>query len=97
MSSAKGKGRVYNARQVAEIFERTPAWVYWCIANGKFVYENGEPIKPARVSPGGGRRRYDLDGVQEMAMSLYRTNLITDAKLKKVMSKIVQLRAEEEE
>lgn len=81
--------KLYNVNEVADFFERTSAWVYWCLANGKFVYENGEQIKPKFETEKGSKRHFTLDSIQEMSLSLYRQRSMSEDRLREMIKKVL--------
>lgn len=81
--------KTYTIKQVAGFFGKTPGWVYWCLKNGRFVYENGDPIKPAKETAKGSKKEFDLDAIQEFAMSLYRFGQLNDAGLRDVIGEVL--------
>lgn len=83
------EGRLYTMGEVAKFFNKTAPWVYWCFRNEKFVYENGEPIEPISQTPNKSRKAFDLDGIQEMALSLYRIGNLSEESLGEVIRKIL--------
>lgn len=91
----KKETKYYNVAKLAEFFDKTPAWVYWCINNGRFSYENGDPIMPSKSSSKGSRKEYDLDRVQEISLSLYRFGQLDEAGLRRVTAKILSEREAE--
>lgn len=81
--------QLYTISEIADIFSKTRAWFYWCNKNNKFTYENGDPIEPVHQSEKGSGRVYDLDTIQEIALSLYRNGTLGEDGLKKVIGKIL--------
>lgn len=81
--------KLYNVNEVAELFEKTSAWVYWCITNDKFLYENGDLITPTSQTPKGSKKSYNLETIQEMALSLYRSKTMTEEELRAIIRKVL--------
>ncbi len=88
-----GTEKVYSTSKVAQFFGRSNQWVYWGLRpgpNGKqvFTYLDGTPIRPERVGKGG-RRRFTLPIIREIAKSCYRRGQITEEELTAIMAKIL--------
>lgn len=81
--------KLYSVPEVSEMFGKSRSWFSWADRNNKFVYENGDPIEPTSQSKSGGMRKYDLDTVQEIALSLYRGRTINEEGLRKVIAKVI--------
>lgn len=71
------------------MFGKSKSWFSWADRTNKFVYENGDPIEPTSQSKSGGMRRYDLDTIQEIALSLYRGRTLTEEGLREVIARII--------
>lgn len=80
---------LYGVSDIAEMFNRTRAWFYWCDKKDRFTYENGDPILPDSQTSKGSNRRYGLDTIQEIALSLYRNQTLTEDELREVIGKIL--------
>lgn len=83
------KQGLYLTSQIAKMFGKTQAWFYWSENNGKFTYENGDPIEPTYIPETGRGKSYDLDTIQEIALSLYRNGTLGEDGLKEVLAKIL--------
>lgn len=83
-----GVEKVYSTASAAKFFGRSNQWVYWCLRNDIFQYKDGTPIRPERIGKGG-RRRFTLPVIREMALSTYRRGNFTEQELREVMAKIL--------
>lgn len=83
-----GVERVYSTSRAAAFFGRSNQWMYWGLRNGIFVYKNGDPILPERIGKGG-RRRFTLPLIREIALSCYRRGNISEEELQAIMAKIL--------
>lgn len=80
---------LYSIAEIADIFDRTPAWFYFCEKNNKLTYENGDPINPDGHTGLRKGKGYSLDSVQEIALSLYRNGTLKEVGLRDVIRKIL--------
>ena len=92
-SLSEGTEKVYSTSKVAQFFGRSNQWVYWGLRPGPsgeqvFTYRDGTPIRPERVGKGG-RRRFTLPIIREIALSCYRRGQITEEELQAIMAKIL--------
>jgi len=84
----------YGIGDAARFLGRKKEWVRWRERSGAFVHEDGTPIKPERTqvrttgSGGHGYRRYTLDDIQEMALSLHRREIINKYELQAIQERI---------
>lgn len=91
---SEGTEKVYSTSKVASFFGRSNQWVYWGLrpdpTTGEqvFTYRDGTPIRPERVGKGG-RRRFTLPIIREIALSCYRRGQITEEELRAIMAKIL--------
>lgn len=93
-SLSEGTEKVYSTSKVASFFGRSNQWVYWGLrpdpitGEQVFTYRDGTPIRPERVGKGG-RRRFTLPIIREIALSCYRRGQITEEELRAIMAKIL--------
>lgn len=89
-------GKLYSIPEVARFFGKTPGWIYWGFSNGKFVYEDGTEISPSRMKSTHRGKLFDLDTIQEIALSCYRNRTLDDEGFREVLSKILAERESDE-
>ena len=92
-SLSEGTEQVYSTSKVAQFFGRSSQWVYWGLRPGPngeqvFTYRDGTSIRPERVGKGG-RRRFTLPIIREIALSCYRRGQINEEELQAIMAKIL--------
>jgi hypothetical protein len=83
-----GVEKVYSTSKAAAFFGRSNQWMYWGLRNGIFTYKDGTPILPERIGKGG-RRRFTLPIIREIALSCYRRGNISEEELQDIMAKIL--------
>lgn len=89
-----GVEKIYSTSQAAEFFGRSNQWMYWGLRKDPhtgehvFQYKDGTPIQPERIGPGG-RRRFKLPIIREIALSCYRRGNISEEELQEIMAKIL--------
>lgn len=83
-----GVPKIYSTSKAAAFFGRSNQWLYWGLRNAIFTYKNGEPILPERIGKGG-RRRFTLPLIREIALSCYRRGQIQDNELEAIMAKVL--------
>lgn len=83
-----GVEKVYSTSKAAAFFGRSNQWMYWGLRNGIFTYKDGTPILPERIGAGG-RRRFTLPIIREIALSCYRRGNISEEELQDIMAKIL--------
>jgi hypothetical protein len=66
-----GVEKVYSTSEAARFFSMSNQWLYWGMRNNIFTYLDGTPIQPERIGKGG-RRRFTLPIIREMALSCHR-------------------------
>lgn len=79
--------RVYSTAEAAKFFDRSNQWLYWGMRNGIFVDQHGNRIEPERITKGG-RRRFTLPIIRDIALSCYRRGNFDKAQLAEVLRKI---------
>ena len=87
-SLLKGVNRVYSTAETGAFFDKSNQWMYWGMRKNVFTYKDGSTIHPERVG-GGGRRRFTLPVIREIALSCYRRGNLTEAQLEVVLTRIV--------
>ena len=83
-----GVEKVYSTSKAAAFFGRSNQWMYWGLRNGIFTYKDGSAILPERIGKGG-RRRFTLPIIREIALSCYRRGNIKEDELYEIMAKIL--------
>lgn len=83
-----GVEKIYSTSKAAAFFGRSNQWMYWGLRNGIFTYKDGTPILPERIGKGG-RRRFTLPIIREIALSCYRRGNISEEELQEIMKKIL--------
>lgn len=89
-----GVEKVYSTKSAAAFFGRSTQWIYWGLRKDPetgeqvFTYKDGTPIQPVRVGKGG-RRRFTLPIIREIALSCYRRGNINESELQEVMARIL--------
>lgn len=83
-----GVEKVYSTSKAAAFFGRSNQWLYWGLRNGIFTYKDGSPILPERIGKGG-RRRFTLPLIREIALSCYRRGNLSEEELQEIMAKIL--------
>lgn len=63
--------KVYSTSEAARFFDMSNQWLYWGMRNNVFTYLDGTPIQPERIGKGG-RRRFTLPIIREIALSCHR-------------------------
>lgn len=66
-----GVEKVYSTSEAARFFSMSNQWLYWGMRNTVFTYLDGTPIQPERIGKGG-RRRFTLPIIREIALSCHR-------------------------
>ena len=66
-----GVDKVYSTSEAARFFDMSNQWLYWGMRNNVFTYLDGTPIQPERIGKGG-RRRFTLPIIREIALSCHR-------------------------
>lgn len=86
--------KIYSTAEAATFFGRSNQWMYWGLRRDKvtgehvFTYKDGTPIQPERIGPGG-RRRFKLPVIREIALSCYRRGNLSEEELTEIMGKIL--------
>lgn len=83
-----GVEKVYSTSKAAAFFGRSNQWMYWGLRNGIFTYKDGSPILPERIGKGG-RRRFTLPIIREIALSCYRRGNLSEEELQAIMAQIL--------
>lgn len=83
-----GAEKIYSTSKAAAFFGRSNQWLYWGLRNAIFTYKDGTPILPERIGKGG-RRRFTLPLLREIALSCYRRGNLKEDELQQVMAKIL--------
>lgn len=84
-----GVKKVYSTSEAAKFFGKSNQWLYWGMRNNIFVDENGHTIEPERIGKGG-RRRFTLPVLEEIAKSCYRRGNLKEPELHSIMVKIAR-------
>jgi hypothetical protein len=85
--------RVYSTEEAACFFGKSTAWLYWAMKSreegggGLFYYPDGRPIEPERVGVKG-IRRFSLDIIKNMSISLYQRRTIRLDELQEIVKRI---------
>jgi mRNA-degrading endonuclease toxin of MazEF toxin-antitoxin module len=79
--------KYYSTGEVAKIFGKSVQWVYWGMRDKVFTYPDGSVIEPIRLGKGG-RRRFTIAVVREMARSCYRRGTLSEARLKDILAEL---------
>lgn len=72
--------RFYSTGEVARFFGKSTQWVYWGMRSGVFVHSDGAVIEPIRIGRGG-RRRFTIPMLREMARACYRRGILAEDEL----------------
>lgn len=81
--------RFYSTREVARIFGRSDDWVSRGLRDNVFTYADGSPIEPLRVGKGG-RRRFTVPVVCDMARSCYRRGILSQSELASLLDELAR-------
>ena len=86
-----GIERWYSVSETAAFFGRSSQWLYDRLKKGKFTYVDGAPIEPFLVGDGARPiRRFNLELISEMALSLYRVGILKLPELQTLMRRVVE-------
>ena len=79
--------KFYSTGQVAKIFGKSVQWMYWGMREKVFTYPDGSAIEPIRLCSGG-RRRFTIPAIREIARSCYRRGTLSEAKLAEILAEL---------
>jgi hypothetical protein len=79
--------RFYSTGEVAQIFGKSDHWVSRGLRENVFTYPDGSPIEPIRIGKGG-RRRFTVPVLCEMARSCYRRGTLTEQQLASLLAEL---------
>ncbi len=79
--------RFYSTGEVARIFGKSDHWVSRGLRENVFTYPDGSPIEPIRIGQGG-RRRFTVPVLCEMARSCYRRGTLTEQQLASLLAEL---------
>lgn len=88
VADAGAEEKFFSTSEVAQLFGKSVQWVYWGLRDEVFTRPDGSPIEPVRVGKGGGRRRFTVAVLRDMARSCYRRGTLSDDQLKEVLAKL---------
>jgi hypothetical protein len=86
--------------ETARFFGKSIEWIRFHETSGNFKYENGDRIEPIRaISPRGhlSTRMYDLDMIEQMALSLKREYKISKYQCERILNIVKAFRMVESE
>ena len=84
-----GVEKVYSTSEAAKFFGKSNQWLYWGMRNNIFTQPDGSRIEPERIGKGG-RRRFTLPVIRDIALSCYRRGNLKEPELKDIMVKIAR-------
>ena len=84
-----GVQKVYSTSEAAKFFGKSNQWLYWGMRNSIFKQPDGDRIEPERIGKGG-RRRFTLPVIRDIALSCYRRGNLKEPELKDIMVKIAR-------
>lgn len=84
-----GVEKVYSTSEAAKFFGKSNQWLYWGMRNNIFTNPDGTRIEPERIGKGG-RRRFTLPVIRDIALSCYRRGNLKEPELKEIMVKIAR-------
>jgi len=84
-----GVEKVYSTSEAAKFFGKSNQWLYWGMRNNIFTHPDGTVIVPERIGKGG-RRRFTLPVIRDIALSCYRRGNLKEPELKDIMIKIAR-------
>lgn len=84
-----GVEKVYSTSEAAKFFGKSNQWLYWGMRNNIFTNPDGSEIEPERIGKGG-RRRFTLPVIRDIALSCYRRGNLKEPELKDIMVKIAR-------
>lgn len=84
-----GVEKVYSTSEAAKFFDKSNQWLYWGMRNNIFTNPDGTKIEPDRIGKGG-RRRFTLPVIRDIALSCYRRGNLKEHELKDIMVKIAR-------
>lgn len=84
-----GVAKVYSTSQASKFFNKSNQWLYWGMRNNIFTQVDGSRIEPERIGKGG-RRRFTLPVIHDIALSCYRRGNLDEHELKDIMVKIAR-------
>lgn len=90
-----GVERVYSTSEAAKFFGKSNQWLYWGMRNNIFTQPSGATIEPERIGKGG-RRRFTLPVIRDIALSCYRRGNLKEPELKDIMVRIARAEQGEE-
>jgi hypothetical protein len=79
--------KYFSTTEAAQFFCKSVQWVYWGLREKVFTRLDGSPIEPLRIG-NGGRRRFTVGVLREMARSCYRRGILSEDQLKEVLAKL---------
>ena len=84
-----GVERFYSTSEAAKFFGKSTQWLYWGMRNNIFTYEDGSPITPHQIGKGG-RRRFTLHVISEIALSCRRRGNLKESELKDILIRVAR-------
>lgn len=84
-----GVEKVYSTSEAAQFFGKSNQWLYWGMRNNIFTNPDGSKIEPQRIGKGG-RRRFTLPVIHDIALSCYRRGNLKEHELKDILVKIAR-------
>lgn len=84
-----GVEKVYSTSEAAQFFGKSNQWLYWGMRNNIFTQPDGTRIEPERIGKGG-RRRFTLPVIRDIALSCYRRGNLKEPELKEIMVRIAR-------
>lgn len=85
--------KFYSTSEVARFFGRSVQWVYWAMRTGVFIQPDGTVIEPLRVGKGG-RRRFTLPVLRDMARACYRRGIVSENELLNLLAVLARAEGE---
>lgn len=83
-----GVTKTYSTGDVAQFFGKTDQWVYWVLREGVLDREDNR-LEAKRVGKSK-RRRFTLDLIRKMAVSLYDRGTLPEDGLREVLLKLAK-------
>lgn len=81
--------KFYSTSEVARFFGRSVQWVYRGMREEIFVHPDGSVIEPIRIGTGG-RHRFTLPVLRDMARSCYRRGILSEAQLEGLLAEFAR-------
>lgn len=85
--------KYYSTGEVARFFGKSAQWVYWGMRTGVFTNPDGSTIEPIRVGKGG-RRRFTLPVLRDMARACYRRGIVSEDELLDLLAVLARAEGE---